>query len=105
MASDANSTPAPEISRPPATDEVFASWWRVFLTLCRAEEHAETDCEVERIVAERHLYEAGIANHTATSLGGVLAKARLLQRLLETDRDVFAAGLAGEIVQYLEGQA
>ncbi len=105
MAEHANSIPAPNVPRPHATDERFSTWWNAALACDARADAATSDDEVERIMTEKHVYEDRIAGHEAVGSGGVLIKARLLLRLMETDRDVFAMGLATEVVASLEGRA
>ncbi|AQR60835.1 hypothetical protein BZG35_03570 [Brevundimonas sp. LM2] len=105
MAEHASSIPTPKIPRPHATDERFAKWWAAAQACDARADAAEADAEVAAIMGEKHQYEVHIAEHAAVGPGGLLIKSRLLLRLLETDRDVFAGGLAAEIVGHLEGMA
>lgn len=103
MALEANSTTAPAVLRPHATDERFAIWWASVLSCdSRAEIAGKSDAYVATVMAEKHEYEAHIAGHEAVGPGGALVKAKLLQRMLVTDLDIFNAGLAADVVVHLE---
>lgn len=103
MALDANSTTAPAVLRPTASDKRFAIWWANALACdARVDALGLTNSQVEAIMAEKHGYEAHIATHEAVGPGGALVKAKLLHRMLVTDRDHFNAGLAADVVVHLE---
>lgn len=95
MALAANSTPTPAAQ--------FQTWWT---GACAIDATIDTldlsDEQVEQLQTEKHGLEALIASRPADSRTGILVKARLLRRYLETDKDEFGAGLASEIIAHLE---
>ncbi|MGH6978206.1 MAG: hypothetical protein ACRED4_02770 [Brevundimonas sp.] len=89
---------------PLASEAEFAAWW-IAARACDARIDVRpdlADAEVEAIQGEKHGYEALIASRRADSKVGLLVKARLLHQWLSRDGDEFGAGLAAEIIAWME---